>query len=90
MRQVISNLLKSKRNKQILTGDTPAMPLSPRYAHFGGFFRAKAGNHLLINGQKVLHLLQHWPILLLTHLPCLCPPGYAQIGGFFYAWRNRA
>jgi len=35
---VISNLLNFIRNKQILLGDTPAMPLSPRYAHFGGFF----------------------------------------------------
>lgn len=35
---MISNLLKSKRNKKILTGGTLAIPLSSRYAYFAGFF----------------------------------------------------
>jgi len=87
---MISNLLKLKRNQQILAGGgtSVAMPLSSRYARFGGFFRFEAGNRLRMNGQKMLHSLQHW-LILICNTPAM-PLEEAHFGGFFYARRKRA
>lgn len=52
----------------------------------GGFPFSKH-SRLRVDGQKMLHFLQHWPILI-RNTPAM-PLEEAHFGGFFYARRKR-